>query len=168
MQDVLIAGDIAERNVVTVTPEEDCQTVLGKLTWNELQGAPVVDQANPNKLLGMIWRRDIYAAYHKEVKRRDLASSFASQITSRRAEDTVQFMEGYSLAEIPIPSLFVGRSIKDLNIRSKYGIDIILIRDRRHKEAVPKTIPSPDYVFAQGDSILVLGEIGKINVLKSL
>ncbi len=168
LAEVLIAGDIAERDVITATPNDDCQSVLEKLNKSRLQGIPVVDAIDSTRLLGMIWRRDIYLAYHKEIQRRDLASSFASQITTKSAGNTVHFMEGYSLAEFEVPSLFVGKSIKGLNIRAKFGVDIILIHHHGKKEPKQTTIPQPDYVFSADDSILALGQIGKINLVKSL
>lgn len=168
LQDLLIVGDLAVKDVITATPEENCLVVLQKLNDSSLQGIPVVASENATKLLGMIWRRDIYIAYHKEVKRRDLASSFASQIQADQSECVVQFMEGYSIAEMPVPKPFIGKSILELNIRAKYDVAIIMIKDRRNKDGKVTTIPQPDYVFTEFDSILALGEIGKINTLKNI
>ncbi len=168
LADVMIAGDVAEKNLVTAFSQDNCQTVLEKLDQNDLQGIPVVETSNPAKLLGMIWRRDIYAVYNKEIKRRDLASSFASQISTTQADSTVHFMEGYSLAEITVPKRFIGKSLKNLQIRAKFGVDIILIKEKGKKQSSNISMPHPDYLFQEDNVILILGEIGKINLLKSL
>ncbi|MCP4135757.1 MAG: CBS domain-containing protein [bacterium] len=168
LQNLLIATDLANTDIETATPEDDCQGVLEKLKQGELLGIPVVDPAKPSSLLGMIWRRDIFNAYNREVQRRDVTSSFASKITAKNVDSTVHFMEGYSLTEIPIPQSFIGKSIKELNIRAKYGVDIILIRKNTNEGSKIKAIPNPDYQFSFNDSIMVAGEIGKINMLKSL
>ncbi len=168
LSDVMIASDVAEQNLLTVFPHDNCQSVLEKLDQIVLQGIPVVDPENPKLFLGMIWRRDIYAMYNKEVKRRDLATSFASQISSTQADKTVHFMEGYSLAEIKVPQQFVGKSLKELQIRAQFGVDIVLIKETDKHQSSNVFMPHPDFLFQQNNTILILGEIGDINLLKAL
>ncbi|MBU2510371.1 chloride channel protein [bacterium] len=168
LADVMIAGDVAEKNLVTAFPQDNCQTVLEKLDQSGLEGIPVVDASNSNQLKGMIWRRDIFAIYNKEIKRRDLATSFASQISSSQTDSTVHFMEGYSLAEISVPRPFIGKSLKELQVRARFGVDIVLIKEKGKKQSSNVSMPHPDYLFQEGNAILILGEIGKINLLKSL
>jgi trk system potassium uptake protein TrkA len=80
----------------------------------------------------------------------------------------VHFIEGYSMTEIPVPSSFVGKSIKELNIRAEYGVDILLIRTNTGEGSKIKSMPSADYIFSYDDSIVISGEIGKINLLKHI
>lgn len=167
LQNLLIADDVANHHVETVTVNDNCQTVLDKTDRNKWEGLPVVDPKNPRMILGMIWRKDILDAYNKEIARRDLASSFASRITRRNIDQTVHFMEGYSMMEIPVPDMFVGKSIRELDIRAVYGVDIILIRSNSGQGSKIKAIPSPEYVFTYNDSIIVAGEEGRITMLKS-
>ena len=168
LKDLLIAGDITNKNVVTATIDENCQIVLDKLSKYNLQGIPVMDSKKKGKLLGMIWRRDILDAYNKEIERRDITSSFASKITMQNIDSEVHFMEGYSLTEIPVPKIFVGKTIKDLNIRASYGVDILLIRSNTEAGSKIKAMPTPDYEFSYNDSIVISGEIGKIKLVKTL
>ncbi len=118
--------------------------------------------------MGMVWRKDILDEYNEEIERRDITSSFASRITMKNIDSDVHFMEGYAMTEIAIPKSFVGKSIKELNIRAKYGVDIFLIRSNTDQGSKIKAIPNPDYQFSYNDSIVVAGEIGKINCLKNL
>lgn len=166
LQNVLIARDIAVPGVVTVTPEDNCQTVLEKLSEHNLDGIPVVNTRNKKKLLGMIWRKDILDAYHKEIERRDITSTFASRITRRNIDQDVHFMEGYAITEIAAPKEFVGKTIKELNIRAQFGVDVILIRSNTDQGSKIKAIPNPNYRFSYDDSLVIAGEIGKLNTLK--
>ena len=168
LQNILIAGDIASKNITTVSPKDDCQSALDKLTSHNLDGLPVVDPAKKNKLLGMIWRKDVLDAYNKEIERRDITSTFASQITMKNIDQEVHFMEGYAITEIPAPKRFVGKSIKQINIRAVYGVDVLLIRSNSKDGSKIKAIPSPDYVISFNDSIVIAGEKGKINLMKSI
>lgn len=166
LKDVLIADDIAVKDFAAVTPEDNCQVVLDTFKEINYEGLPVVDPKNRKKLLGMIWRKDIWNAYNKEIERRDIVSNFASRITMKQMDQGVHFMEGYAINEIAVPKWFVGKSIKEVNVRACYGVDIILIRNNDEKGTKIKIIPDPGYVFTARDSIVIAGEIGKINLLK--
>ncbi len=167
LQNILIADDIAVKEFDTVTPDDNCQTVLDKLGAVNLEGLPVVDPRRPGMLKGMIWRRDVLKAYNKEIERRDITSAFASQITMKNIDQSVHFMEGYAITEIPVPNWFVGKSIRDINVRARFGIDILLIRANTEEGSKIKAIPDPDYVFSFKDSLVIAGEIGKLNLFKS-
>ncbi|MCP4137361.1 MAG: CBS domain-containing protein [bacterium] len=168
LQDLLIAEDIANKSVESVKLEDNCHEVIEKLREAKLQGLPVVSSKKSGKLLGMVWRKDILDSYNREVERRDITSSYASKITMKNIDSDVHFMEGYALTEIPVPKTFVGKSIKDLNIRAEFGVDVLLIRNNTEQGSKIKAMPSPVYVFSYDDSIVISGEIGKINLLKAI
>jgi CIC family chloride channel protein len=165
---LLIAEDMSNKDPIRVHLNEDCQTALDRMGRNNLMGLPVVDPKKPDRLLGMIWRKDIIDAYNREVESRDIASSFASRITMKNIDQSVHFMEGYAVTEIPVPKSFVGHTIRDLGIRADYGVDVLLIRRNDEKGSRIKAIPNPEYVFSYNDSIVVAGEIGKIEHLKTM
>ncbi len=60
----------------------------------------------------------------------------------------------HALFEVKVPPQFVGKSLKELNLRHKYGINVIL---RKNQEGT-QMITSPDIRLQQGDEILVIGE----------
>ena len=64
--------------------------------------------------------------------------------------------------------LFIGKSIKDINIRAKYGVDVLSIKSSKKSGLNINAIPNPDYIFKDIDSIVIAGEIKKINQIKSL
>ncbi len=167
LQNLLIADDIAVKEFDTVTLDDNCQTALDLIGSGNLEGLPVVHPRRPDTLMGMIWRRDVLEAYNKEIERRDLTSTFASQITMKNIDQSVHFMEGYAITEIPVPNWFVGKSIREINVRAKFAVDILLIRTNTEEGSKIKAIPDPDYVFSFKDSLVIAGEIGRINLLKS-
>ncbi len=168
LQNIVLAGDIADGNITPVTPADNCQTVLDIISSFNVEGIPVVDSLDSKKLVGMIWRQDVLNAYKKETEKRDFVSNFANRITAKNIDQHIHFMEGYAITEIPVPVFFVGKSIKDLNIRAKFGVDILLIRINDEQGSRIKTIPDPNYKFSYNDSLVIAGEIGKLNLLKSL
>ncbi len=168
LQHLLIAEDISNKHFEAVSLEDNCQEALDVMSRHDLDGLPVVKTAKSKKLIGMIWRKDIVDAYNREIEKRDITTSFASRITMKNIDRHVHFMEGYAITEIPVPRNFLGKSIKDLEIRKKYGVDILLIRSNTGVTSQIKAIPNPDYVFSIDDSIVIAGEIGKLNLMKSI
>jgi len=72
---LVIAKDIAQPVPITVTPEEDLASALRKFTLMDTKGTPVeeiwvVDSRDPNKILGVLTRRNLLAAYTREMERR--------------------------------------------------------------------------------------------------
>ncbi|WP_303722272.1 chloride channel protein [Malonomonas rubra] len=66
---LVIAGDMATKNVIYVTPEEHLTEVMKKLTARNLDEIPVVDSANRQKVLYMLSRRTLLAHYAEQVEK---------------------------------------------------------------------------------------------------
>ncbi|MBI9071188.1 MAG: chloride channel protein [Melioribacteraceae bacterium] len=165
---LLIAGDISNLNFESIIEDDNCQIVLDKLKRFDLEGLPVIDNVKDKKVLGMIWRKDIQDAYQKEIERRDITSTLASTISMSGEETNVQFMEGYSVAEIEPPKSFIGSSIREIRIRAKYGVDVLSIKTHGKRGNKVKAIPSPDHIIAENDILVIAGEIKNINLIKHL
>ncbi len=168
LQNLLIAGDISNTNFEVLTLDDNCQTALDRMRRYDLEGLPVVEKEKSKKLVGMIWRKDIQDAYQKEIARRDITSSLASSIVMKDEETNIHFIEGYSITEIKPSKSFVGKSIRQLNIRARYGVDVLSIKSKEKRGEKVKVIPSPDYVIQKDDLLVVAGEIRNINLLKGM
>ena len=155
-------------NPPTLTPDNNCQVALDKMRKYDLEGLPVIQSDKNNKIVGMVWMKDIQDAYQKEIERREITSSLASSITMKDDETHIQFLEGYTIAEIEPPKTFIGKSIKQLNIRTIYGVDVLSIKTQINGEAKITAIPNPDYVIKKDDTIVVAGESKNINLLKNI
>ena len=168
LQDIVIARDIADKDFDKVTPEDNCQIVLDILSRNGLSGLPVVDPKKQNKILGIIWRRDILKTYNQEVEKKDIALTFVDKLVRQNSTQDVQFMGGYSVSEIKVPESFINQSIKDLNVRAKYNVNVLSIRHETSQGTQINAFPTPDYIIKQGDLLIVAGEIKMINLVKGL
>jgi CIC family chloride channel protein len=168
LQNILIAGDISNQFFETLIPDENCQTALDKFRKYSFEGLPVVDDKHSKKILGILWRKDIQDAYDREIEKRELTSNLASLITMKEDEPMVHFMEGYSIIEISPPRSFIGKSIRHLNIRSEYGVDVLSIKTKEKRGEKITAIPSPDYIIKEDDTLIIAGEITKINFVRNL
>ena len=67
--------------------------------------------------------------------------------------DYIEINEDYSIYEIGVPDSWVGKSILDKKVRTKYNISIL--PTKRGKEIYP--LPHPDHVFSETESLMILG-----------
>ncbi len=64
------ARDVATRDIIMALPDEDLNRIIEKFSLKDLGSIPVVDPADPGRVLGMLSRRDVLAAYEKQVLKR--------------------------------------------------------------------------------------------------
>ncbi|MCP4749531.1 MAG: CBS domain-containing protein [Proteobacteria bacterium] len=168
LQNLIIARDIATKDFEVATMEDNCQEVLDKMSKTRFLGLPVVQSDDPGKVLGIVWQKDVLDAYHKEIERKDIAATMVDRIQLSTSGRGVHFMEGYSISEIPVPKIFVGKSIKELNVRAEYGIDVLSIKQHREQGTEVKVFPDSDYQFKENETLIIAGVISKINLLKNI
>ncbi len=168
LQNVLIAADIANINIEPLTEDDTCQTALDKMAKYKLESLPVINSEKSRKIIGMLSSADIQSAYQKEIDRRELSENLASSIVMKENETNIHFIEGYSINEIKIPPSFVGKSIRELNIRARYGVDVLSVKKKVKRDVKIMPIPNPDYCIENHDVLIVAGEIKNINLLKNL
>ncbi len=89
---------------------------------------------------------------------RDIAEKMAVKLNSSKVFDYIELNDEYSIFEIAAPNHWAGKKIVDLNPRAKYGLNILTIKK------ADNIISSPDaqYVFEEGDHMLVFGKTDKI------
>ena len=59
------ARDVMKSKVVTVRPDEDLNSALGKFTSLNVDELPVIDPAEQGRLLGMLRHKEVIAAYNR-------------------------------------------------------------------------------------------------------
>lgn len=168
LQNLLVASDLLIQNIDKVVPNDNCQVALDKMKSHDFDGLVVVESHESNKILGMVWRKDIQVEYDKEIERRDISSRLASKINMKGDQTSVHFLEGYMVAEITPPKSFVGHSIKELNIRAEYGVDILSIKTKKGKTQAIKAIPNPNHIISEDEILVIAGEDKNINQIKNL
>ncbi|WP_418747913.1 potassium channel family protein [Frisingicoccus sp.] len=85
---------------------------------------------------------------------KQLAAWTATRCTSEHILDYIELDADYSIFELTIPDNWNGKTILQLDIRKKYGINILGLRE---KGELSMDI-NPDTVLSKDKSILVLGK----------
>ncbi|PKN65693.1 MAG: chloride channel protein [Deltaproteobacteria bacterium HGW-Deltaproteobacteria-15] len=74
LHNLVVAGELATRVVVTVSEEDSLFTALGRITSKDFSILPVVGRDDPLLIRGVVTRRDIMSAYNSAVTKKDVLS----------------------------------------------------------------------------------------------
>jgi len=97
---------------------------------------------------------------------RDMAKRVARSLSTPNILDYIPLAEDFDLVQVGPPREFIGKSIKDLNLRAKYNVHIIAI-----KSLVPENfilVPPPTFVVKDSDILIMLGKTENIKKMKAL
>ena len=151
----IIARDMMqETGFPTVGPADTLADVMRRLARYRGE-VPVVEDG---RLIGVIWPEDVITRYNAELFKRDMASSMVSTVSRGPRAEPIPAVENTSMVEIPVPMGFTGQSLGSLDIRNRYGVTVLLVKQRAGvREEFVNAVPSADYVFRPGDVMLVMG-----------
>ena len=85
---------------------------------------------------------------------RDMAQSLAIKYSASNVFDYLELSDGYGIFEIPVLSYWVGQSIIKIDVRKKYKINIIAVKNGERLSVAP----AADYLFKESDHIVVVGK----------
>ncbi len=71
----------------------------------------------------------------------------------------------YAVVEVLAPKSFIGRSLIQLDVRKRFEINIIGIKDKDNEVNIS---PSPETVIKEGDTLIVVADSQKMNELNRL
>jgi len=97
---------------------------------------------------------------------RDMALRISRGLSRPNVLDFIPLAEDFDLIQVGPPSEFIGKSLKDLNLRAKYNVHIIAI-----KELVPENfvlVPPASFVIKDSDILIMLGKSEDIRRIKAL
>jgi CIC family chloride channel protein len=171
IRDTLIASDIAKPGVVTVFKSDNLDHIFNLFGTNNVDRFPVVTHSNPLKPIGTIWRQDVITAYNRESLKNNLTDGLANEIKSIQRNQISKVAEGYSIVESNVPTSFVGKSLSELRLRNKYGLEVLMIKknnplfDEEKKSQV--VVPDPNYIIKSDDVLVLFGSDENISKTNS-
>ncbi len=98
------------------------------------------------------------------IPEKENADRLAKSLASHNVLDYIELSEDYGIIEVPAPALWQEKSLIELNIRAKLGVNILAV-----KRAGSITVsPAADFRIAQGDILVVLGDTAALNAVQKL
>jgi trk system potassium uptake protein TrkA len=95
---------------------------------------------------------------------KDLALSLAERIHNPNMIDYLPFLEGYSIIELSPPQDFIGKSLQELDLINRLGIQIIAVKEVIKDQLV--FIPTAKFVLKDSDILIMLGRNESLDKLK--
>lgn len=86
---------------------------------------------------------------------RDMGIKMAQNLSSASVLDFIELSDKFSIVEVQIPQKWIGKSLRQLNVRADYGINVVAIKNSA-KNLITVTI-DPDKPFEATDILVVIG-----------
>ena len=153
---------LGEMDAVVVNLGEDLgAAVLVTLFLRELKVKKVIV-----KIMNEDHRRVLEKVGASEIvfPEKDTAIKVAKGLISPNVLDYLPLSPDYSIAEWAPPKEFVGKTLSELRLRTRFGINVIAIR-----EIVPERMvinPPADFVIKDSDLLIILGHRSEVEKLK--
>ena len=98
------------------------------------------------------------------IPEQEHAQRLGRSLYSHNVLDYIELSPDYGILEVPAPKSWVGKTLKELNVRAKMGVNIIAV------ESGEKTNVSPaaDYRIQSGDIMVVLGDNMALEAVQKL
>lgn len=93
---------------------------------------------------------------------RDMGIRVAHNLCSSNILDYIELSPDYSIMEVTAINKWVGKSLKDLSIRSKYGINVMAIK----RENDINISPQADEYIRKDDILVVIGGTENLKIIE--
>ncbi|ERM19825.1 potassium channel family protein [Brevibacillus laterosporus] len=151
--DEMALREIGIRNfdVVVVSIGADIQaSILTVLILKEMGVKKIVAKAQ-NERHGQVLYK--VGADRVVFPERDMGIRVAHNLISANVLDFIELAEDYSVAEVVVSHSMVGQSLRDIDVRAKYGVNVIAIKSNQSFNISP----GPDIVLQHDDILVVIG-----------
>ena len=168
-----VVGDARDKDVLRALGAKDFEcaivaigdnladSVLATMNLKEL-GVPYIvckasDETHRQVLLKL-------GADRVVIPEQEHADRLAKNLSSPNVLEYIELSEECGIIEISAPKNWVGKSLRELNVRAKLGVNIIAIK----QDSKFDVSPSPDYKIVAEDIMVVLGETAALKAVQKL
>lgn len=101
---------------------------------------------------------------------RDMAMRVAHSLVVPNVLDYIELSRDFSIVEIPAPRVFIGKSLKQLELRPRYGLTLVAIKrgTGTGDGEITHVSPPADEVILEGDVLALLGDNDRLAHLDRL
>jgi trk system potassium uptake protein TrkA len=100
---------------------------------------------------------------------REMAIRVAHSLAMPNVIDYIELSSDFSIVEVPAPPDFVGKTLRDIGLRARFGLTTIAIKHIPRDGGAPSTniAPGPDDRIQEGDVLSLLGSHDRLGNLES-
>ena len=98
------------------------------------------------------------------IPEREMANKVARSIISPNVLEYLPISEDYTIVELAPPTNFIGKSLADLDLRKKYALQVIAIRDVLTNKM--QLVPRASAIIKDSDVLVIIGREDDIRKIK--
>jgi len=98
------------------------------------------------------------------IPEREMANKVARSIISPNVLEYLPISEDYTIVELAPPTAFIGKSLADLDLRKKYNLQVIAIRDVLDNKM--QLVPRASAIIKDSDVLVIIGKENDIRKIK--
>lgn len=157
-KDFLRGQGIAEMDAVVVsTGERSHLATLITLYLKELKARRIVVKAiseDHGRILEKIGASDVI------FPEKDMAIKTAKGLSSPNILEFIPLAEDFSITEAAAPVHYLGKTLIELDLRRRYNVTVIGVKDVLTDHFVP--LPPPDYLVKDSDMLVLIGKTADV------
>ena len=98
------------------------------------------------------------------IPEHEQADRLAKNLSSPNVLDYIELSDEYGIIEVPVPKRWIDKTLIELNVRAKLGVNIIAIK----RDSKINVSPGADYRLLEGDILVVLGDTNALSTVQKL
>jgi len=163
-EEALLAVDVERVDCAVVAIGDDMEaSIMTALLLKKLGVPKIIARANSqghHQILSLIGVDEIISPEE------EMGMRLARRLSSTHILHHLDVSEEHTIAEVLVADSFVGKTIREMNLRSKFGVNIVGIK-KKIPHVTPEgenvfiekyvDFPSPDDVFEEGDVLVLVG-----------
>ena len=168
-------GDAREISVLKAVGAADCDCAIVAI-GSDLAASIVVTMNLKDLGVPKIICKAKDAMYKRALERigadqvlipeREMAIRLVQSLGSSSFLDYISFSEEYGIAEIDPPESWENRTLRDLNVRGRYHVNVLSIKNE--KTGRLNMSPGPDDVITGEDTVMLMGRNEDILLLQRM
>lgn len=165
--------DVTELEQLSQTGVGDCdiaivgmgshleESVMAIINLKEL-GVPYIIVKAKNKRYGEIFSK--VGADRIIQPEKEMGKQLAKSLLGNKIVEMFDLDSEFSIVEVEVPYRWIGSTLRNLDVRKKYGINVIGIRKGNHLTVSP----GADYVLAVDDHLVVIADLKTLSKIDFL
>lgn len=159
-EEALRALGIRNVDVAVVTIGQDVRaSILASLILKEMGVGFVVAKATDELHGRLLEKLGVDRVVYPE---RDMGIRLANSLASSNILEYIELSPDYGVAEIVATEDFADKTLRELNLRARYGANVVAIRSGDNV----KVSPGADDSVREGDILVILGSTESLDMLK--
>ncbi|MBQ4512550.1 MAG: TrkA family potassium uptake protein [Anaerolineaceae bacterium] len=166
-----VAGDARDKDVLRALGVRNCDCAIVAIASNlsssvfitmnlkELEVPYIVAKAQ-----GTMHQRILekLGADSVIIPEQEMADRIAHKLVEPNILDFIEISDEYSLVEEQAPDSWINKSIRDLSVRARLGVNIIAVKNGKDINIAP----GGDYIVRNGDVLVIIGKYDALAKLR--